>query len=373
MDESYDTYDTYDGGYEAADSSYDTASYDTASYDSEPAGCCDCGPTEPAELPPTPADAGAAVGTATYGDPYGYDTASYDTGTYDGTQSPVAAPQPGDPDPYPAPPAPPLPTGCDDGTWTLPSAGTGFDVAQVPPAGTGFEVAQVPPAATWPETTPVFSPIATPFGNPLPNAGLPNAGLPEATPVPSVVDPIAAEIQEDTAFWFRQGTTYSCGPASVSQVIEDFTGIDLNNEWDVFNYADGQGWIEHGKGMTIANLEKTIDAFGVDSTVTSGSLADADQLAESGHGVVLFVDGAKYWPDYAGGSAPHFARLLDVDWAKGTALMSDSWTGGPLEVSIDALSNAWNLGGPDGGSKMLVTNGTDPDGVGVGAGAPVRF
>ena len=87
--------------------------------------------------------------------------------------------------------------------------------------------------------------------------------------------------------------------------------------------------------------------------------------------MVLFVDGAKYWPDYAGGAAPHFARLLDVDWARGTALMSDSWTGGPLEVSIDALSNAWNVAGPHGGSKMLVTNGTDPDGV--GAGATMRF
>jgi hypothetical protein len=379
-DYSYDTFDSgYDGGFDSSEPTYDS-SYDAGYGTVEDGGygssdstgcCCDSGQTAPTELPPAP-------DFTPDGTPTGYgDGGSYDGGFVgDGTQSPAATPVPTSYDPLPAPPPPPT---LPQWSWEDPGAaqpGTpGFDVAQVPP---GFNVAQVPPAAPWPEATPVFSPIATPYGNPIPTASA--AAMATATSSASsstaVLDPMAAEVNEDMGFWFRQGSTYSCGPASVSQIIEDFTGADLNNEWDVFNYADGQGWIEHGKGMTINDLEKTIDAFGVDSSVSTGSLLDADRLAESGHGVVLFVDGAKYWPDHVGGAAPHFARLLDVDWAKGTALMSDSWTGGPLEVSIGDLTNAWNTGGPDGGSKMLVTNGTDPDGVGtgtVGAGAPVRF
>jgi hypothetical protein len=186
--------------------------------------------------------------------------------------------------------------------------------------------------------------------------------------------PEQAELREDAALWFQQGTNFTCGPAAVTQILEDFTGTDYQDEFAVANDAAAMGWLGD-KGMPLEAVDDLLTRWGVPSHVESAgpdptaAFQTVDQYIAEGRSVVMFVDASEYW-EGADRDAYHFVRVLDVDWDRGVAVLSDSGTpnGQGLEVPLATLNEAWAEGlegqnAPTYG--MVVSDVTDPDGVGV--------
>jgi hypothetical protein len=193
------------------------------------------------------------------------------------------------------------------------------------------------------------------------------------------VAPEVAEITEDSQYWFQQGTNFTCGPAAVTQILEDFTGQQFDNEYAVANDALSMGWLSD-QGMPLGSLDDLLTRWGVPSHVEQGgtdpltAFQTVDQYIAEGRSVVLFVDASEYWAGDTNRDAYHFVRILDVDFDRGVAVLSDSGTpdGQNLEVPLSTLNDAWtdgleNQAAPTYG--MVVSDVTDPDGVGLGAGA----
>lgn len=248
------------------------------------------------------------------------------------------------------------------------------------------------PPDCWPNTTsdsvptdvqavPVQSPTQTPddgFTADMPADLSGELGAPVVEQANWEIRPEQAELREDAALWFQQGTDFTCGPAAVTQILEDFTGQDFQNEALVANDAAAMGWLGE-KGMPLDALDDLLTRWGVPSHVESAgpdptaAFQTVDQYIAEGRSVVLFVDASEYW-EGADRDAYHFVRVLDVDWDRGVAVLSDSGTpnGQGLEVPLSTLNEAWAEGlegqnAPTYG--MVVSDVADPDGVGTYAAA----
>ncbi len=157
----------------------------------------------------------------------------------------------------------------------------------------------------------------------------------------------------DADFWFRQSADVTCGPAAATQIIEDFTGVDLGGEAVVAAYAADQGWLGQD-GMDSYRLADLLTRFGVPATVqTDQTWQDIVGYLAEGRSVVMTVDAYDYWEGAGGGDEAedsaadginHFVRVVAVDVERGVAVLSDSSTpdGRQLEVPLAALEEAWD-------------------------------
>ncbi len=176
----------------------------------------------------------------------------------------------------------------------------------------------------------------------------------------------------DSQFWFRQNSTFTCGPASATQIISDFTGQISVNENDLANYVtEKQWWVDENldgtiDGMGIDHLAQLMTDKGVPSAVTTGTLDNVSGYLAEGRAVVLFLDnenlpGQAEQDGLEGGpqdDANHFVRITGIDTARGIAYLSDPGRadGQNLQVPLTMLEEAWN----DSGHQMVVTTGVDP-------------
>ena len=151
----------------------------------------------------------------------------------------------------------------------------------------------------------------------------------------------------DADFWFEQSTGYTCGPSAVTQIIEDFTGMELPNEIDVSVYAASQGLLD-GEGMSVDAVSQVLTDLGVPAETLHGQDWDdlAGYLAE-GRSVVMAVDSGDYWPDTDDGLevADHAVRIVAIDTERGVAILSDSGKadGHQLEVPLEVMDDAWTV------------------------------
>jgi len=193
------------------------------------------------------------------------------------------------------------------------------------------------------------------------------------------VAPEVAEITEDSQFWFQQGTNFTCGPAAVTQILEDFTGRHFDDEFAVANDAASMGWLGED-GMQLNALDDLLTRWGVPSHVEEGgtdpmtAFQTVDQYITEGRSVVLFVDSSEYLTPGNDANSYHFVRILDVDFDRGVAVLSDSASpnGQNLEVPLSTLNDAWTDGLENQNTYaygMVVSDVTDPDGVGLSAAA----
>jgi hypothetical protein len=184
-------------------------------------------------------------------------------------------------------------------------------------------------------------------------------------------DPGISESQiGDSQYWFKQDTNFTCGPASVTQILEDYTGQQFDNEDAVAQYAQDQGWLTD-RGMSLDNLDDLLTAWGVPSHVepagtdAASAFQKVDQYLSEGRAVVMFVDASEYWQPGSNDNTYHFVRILDVDPERGVAVLSDSGVenGRGLEVPLSTLADAWAEGQEDPNVPnygMVVSDVTDP-------------
>lgn len=197
---------------------------------------------------------------------------------------------------------------------------------------------------------------------------------------PQIPDPVwftqldgersGAEIAEDLDHWFQQTTNYTCGPASVVAIINDFGDAPVVSETGVSVYAAENDLLHREWGILPEGLAQTMTAHGVPAKVVgNGSWELVDELLDSGRAVVLGVDASQYW-DVPEGAGPlgHAVRIVDVDLEAGVAVLSDPGVanGQGLVVSLDDLDRAWNFEVPINDSEsatrvMVVTESVDSD------------
>lgn len=184
----------------------------------------------------------------------------------------------------------------------------------------------------------------------------------DATFTPTQVD--YDEIAEESPYWFEQAANGLCVPASVAQIIAEYTGVTFDSEAAFVEIANEYGLFMVGPdgvpGMTVEGALFLMEQAGVPaSLVMSANIDLLESYVDAGHGVVLFVNSSDIWYGEEGaGAADHALVVTDIDQEAGVAVLSDPGTpeGNALTVPLEVLEDAW----VDGDHSMLVAESPAP-------------
>ncbi|MBO3738739.1 hypothetical protein [Actinoplanes flavus] len=189
--------------------------------------------------------------------------------------------------------------------------------------------------------------------------GLPGEQYDEVEAFGGVVDGnLVGDPAGDAEHWFEQAANGYCVPASIAQIVSEYTGVHhadesafvaRANELHLFEVAPGGM-----PGMGIDGAHALLEDAGVPAEIQMGIGVEtlAGYLAE-GRRVMLAVDGDEIWygREDADG-ADHAVVLTGIDADRGVAILSDPGTadGNRMEVDLDVLAGAW----ADSGNTALV-------------------
>ncbi|MFT3717045.1 MAG: hypothetical protein QM774_14190 [Gordonia sp. (in: high G+C Gram-positive bacteria)] len=167
--------------------------------------------------------------------------------------------------------------------------------------------------------------------------------------------PLGAGNKDEYAdHWFEQAVNGTCVPASVAQIVAEYTGEDIHSEDAFVQYA-----VDHGLypgdisgGMSMEAGVEMLDAAGVPATLETGSMDELDDMLEDGRGVMIAIDSG-YWDptqeamDEASGTdagADHCVVVTEIDEEAGVVYLSDTGhpEGNELAVPIDEFEEAWS-------------------------------
>ncbi|GGN84988.1 hypothetical protein GCM10010112_64840 [Actinoplanes lobatus] len=187
----------------------------------------------------------------------------------------------------------------------------------------------------------------------------PFAGASPADGAGWVVDgSLVGDPDGDAEHWFEQSANGYCVPASIAQIVSEYTGVHHADESAFVARANELHLFEVGAdgvpGMGIEGAHALLEDAGVPAEIQIGIGVEAlaGYLAE-GRRVMLAVDGDEIWyarEDEAG--ADHAVVLTGIDVDRGVAILSDPGTGdgNRMEVPLDVLADAW----ADSGNAALV-------------------
>lgn len=218
-----------------------------------------------------------------------------------------------------------------------------------------------------------------------------SAAYPGAASYPS--DQTIGDPFEKADFWFQQAVSGWCGPASVAQIIAEYSGaVDLQAlEGQVAQAAIDNGWLSYSEGgkfdgwsgMTTPDLNTLLNELGVPADVEHGDMTQLAQYLAEGREIIVAVDADETWarvsaedsavdldPDAASvfhdddgvdaGIAPdHFVTVVGIDLDRGVVLLNDpGHPDGELAViPIEQFDDAWR----DSGHEMIVTRSAGPE------------
>jgi hypothetical protein len=153
----------------------------------------------------------------------------------------------------------------------------------------------------------------------------------------------------DSKYWFEQAANGFCLPASITQIVSEYTGVTYPDETAFVDWANSEHLFVVGPdgvpGVPFADGVKLLEKAGVPATLEVGDLNSlAEDLAE-GRGVVLFIDSGEVWKgETTEDNAPdHAVVVTGIDSSRGTVILSDpgSPTGDQEEVPIETFMDAW--------------------------------
>ena len=176
-------------------------------------------------------------------------------------------------------------------------------------------------------------------------------GILEGGTVPVWVEDgrLLGDPEGDSQYWFQQAQNGFCLPASIAQIVSEYTGqayldesafVELANEQGAFVVGmDGVPGIPFERGVAILN------EAGVPAEYTVGDLEELGVRLEQGYGIIAFIDSGELWTgEKAEDQAPdHAVVVTGIDLERGTVLLSDPGTpgGNVAEVPIELFQNAW--------------------------------
>lgn len=153
----------------------------------------------------------------------------------------------------------------------------------------------------------------------------------------------------DAKFWFEQAENGFCLPASIAQIVSEYTGVVYENEMPFVDIANEIGAFAVGHdGVPGIPFEKGVEILNEAGVPAEYRFGDIDTLAaelDAGRSIILFIDSGEIWTGEASeDNAPdHAVVVTGIDTERGTVLLSDPGTpGGNLEeVPIELFLNSW--------------------------------
>lgn len=173
----------------------------------------------------------------------------------------------------------------------------------------------------------------------------------EAAQVPLVEDgQLAGDPTGDSEHWFEQATNGFCVPASIAQIVSEYTGVHHDDELAFVERANELHAFTVGPdgvpSMDIEGALRLLEDAGVPASIEVGQGVGTlvDYLAE-GRRVMLAVDSGEIWQGEAieDDTADHAIVITAIDTERGVAVLSDPGhpEGDMMEVPIDVLDDAW--------------------------------
>jgi hypothetical protein len=160
---------------------------------------------------------------------------------------------------------------------------------------------------------------------------------------------LIGEPLEDSQYWFQQAQNGFCLPASIAQIVSEYTGVIYEDEMAFVEIANEIGAFVVGEdGIPGIPFEKGVEILNEAGVPAQYQFGDLESLAsdlEAGYNVILFIDSGEIWTGEASeDNVPdHAVVVTGIDTERGTILLSDPGSpGGDLsEVPIDLFMNAW--------------------------------
>ncbi len=178
----------------------------------------------------------------------------------------------------------------------------------------------------------------------------------------------AATTATESPYWFEQAANGLCVPASVAQIVSEYSGVTFESEAEFVELANEYGLFSVGPdgvpGVTAEGALFLMEQAGVPaSMIVSADLSVLDSYLDSGHGVVISVDSGEVWHGEGSGSADHALVVEEIDQESGVAILSDPGNpeGNGYTMPLSDFEEAWAAGG----NTMIVADqpATGVDGV----------
>ena len=194
-------------------------------------------------------------------------------------------------------------------------------------------------------------------------------GIDEALDTEALDAPVAFDEQRatlhgdpsgDGAYWSKQTAAGYCVPASIAQIVHEFTGEHVTDE-DVELVANEIGIelfpADGEPGMTLRQAEAVLDEYRIPSDLQRGSLGTIADHLDEGRSVIAFVDSGEYWDgemEDRDAEPNHAPVVTGIDTVSGIVYLNDPGApnGRALAVPADVFEDAW----ADGGYGMVVAD-----------------
>lgn len=183
-----------------------------------------------------------------------------------------------------------------------------------------------------------------------------DAAIPDEESVPD-----ATERASDATYWFEQSENGFCMPASVAQIVVEYSDQGVTEdafvqravEMGYLTYDEGTGW----SGMTAQQGAELLESFGVDCTLTTGDVDSLDQYLGQGYNAIVTIDSSVVWEGDEAGVADHAVVVSSIE--NGMVYLNDPGIAtGQLEpVTVEAFEEAWSSSG----GTMIITDEPDLD------------
>ncbi|MBP1232547.1 hypothetical protein JOE40_002191 [Arthrobacter sp. PvP102] len=172
----------------------------------------------------------------------------------------------------------------------------------------------------------------------------------------------------DSEYWFQQAENGFCLPASIAQIVSEYTGVVFTDEMEFVDLANEIGAFSVGHdGVPSMSFEKGVEILNAAGVPAEMRFGDLDTLAaelEAGNSIILAVDSGELWTGEASedNTADHAVVITGINTERGTVILSDPGSpGGNLaEVPIGLFLNSW----ADSQNAMIVCDEPPADAAG---------
>lgn len=191
-------------------------------------------------------------------------------------------------------------------------------------------------------------------------------GNPSPSPDGYVVDgQLVGDPVDAAEHWFQQATNGFCVPASVAQIVAEYTGIAFVDELDFVALANEMHLFTVGPdgepSMTQHGALRLLQAAGVPADLVYANTSSLEGYLAEGRGVMAFVDSGELWygEDVEDDTVDHAVLVTGVDTERGVVYLSDPGDpdGNAREYPLELFEDAW----ADGGGQAVVCDEPAPD------------
>jgi hypothetical protein len=154
----------------------------------------------------------------------------------------------------------------------------------------------------------------------------------------------------DAEHWFQQAANGFCVPASVAQIVSEYTGVHFEDEQAFVERANELHLFVVGPdgvpGIAVDGALALLEDAGVPASIEFGTgIESLVSYLEEGRRVVLAVDSGEIWEGETveDEAADHAIVVTGVDLDRGVVIVSDPGdpNGNAMEYPIDTFADAW--------------------------------